>query len=87
MFKKLITKERILDMIENEYSETVADQFESYGQKLITEKLEERFEQTLTAEQKKLYNDFMDELLMYYGERELEALRYGINFIQCLLKL
>ena len=85
MYKKLITKDRIIDMIEQEFAETLTDQFESYGQKLITDKLEEKFEITLSDEQRKLYNHFMNELCMYHGERELEALRYGINFILCLL--
>lgn len=87
MYKRLITKDRIIDIIEQEFCETMTDQFESYGQKLISNKLEERFEETLTDEQKELFDKFMNELCMYHGERELEALNYGINFVLCLLNL
>ena len=83
---KLINKKKILEMAEMSFAELPTNKFKSYKQKLITDKLEEEFQKTLTEEQRKLYNEYIFELCMYHGEREIEALNYGINFIRKFFK-
>ena len=76
----------VVDIIYQSFAERSIKEFDCYGALLIAREKEDAFEEKLSEDLKKEFEELMDTRCMYYAEYEREFCDYVFKFIRQIIK-